>query len=141
MNFNIQSFMAQVIYLLNTTFYFQSRTFYYNPVFSIYSNILNSFKLFFFQTFICSQLSTLSSPPYKHYAQVLEKLIYKFTYSHRQKDPELIDSYSDDFAYISGNIKRTIIKADHILELAEGGLFCYHRFIYHVSLKLKKKNM
>ena len=39
------------------------------------------------------------------------------TYHFNQKDPELIDSYSDDFTYIShtfsGNFKRTI-KADHI---------------------------
>ena len=34
-----------------------------------------------------------------------------------KKDPELIDSYSKNLTYISGNIKRTI-KADHILGLA-----------------------
>ena len=36
------------------------------------------------------------------------------TYHFNQKDPELIDSYSDGFTYtFSGNFKRTI-KADHI---------------------------
>ncbi len=56
-----------------------------------------------------------------------------FYCSHKQKDPELIDIYSDDltYKYISGNIKRTK-KCDHILELAGLGLFCYYCFIDNI---------
>ena len=36
-----------------------------------------------------------------------------FIYSHNQKDPGLIDSYSDDFTHISGNFKRTVKNRPH----------------------------
>jgi len=54
-------------------------------------------------------------------------------YSHSQTDPginrQLIRRLSK---YVSYNFKRTI-NADHVLKLPGLGLFCYYRFIYHIS--------